>query len=147
MDVKDTQRTVSEFLLLEGRAAEKIVICLRNVYSSSLDYCASVFRWTSEVRRGNKGLRNKGPPGRPHRHETDTVIRLILQEYPNTSLRTIVETLAISPEMVRTHMSRIGHILKILCCISHALTYELKQIRLSMCVELLCKLRADTHAN
>jgi hypothetical protein len=38
----------------------------------------------------------------------------ILQENPNASVRTIAETLSISPETLRTDMSRIGDILRAL---------------------------------
>jgi hypothetical protein len=53
MDVKDKKRAVIECFLFKGGAGEKIVIRLRNMYGSEA-YCrGSVFRWISEVRRGN----------------------------------------------------------------------------------------------
>jgi hypothetical protein len=114
MDLKQNRRAVIEFILLEGCAGEEIVIHLRNVYGSA-EYCrASVFKWINEVRRGNEELRNEGHLERPYRYETDAVIRSILQEDPNISLRTIAQTLWISPEMIRTHMSRISHTLNAL---------------------------------
>jgi histone-lysine N-methyltransferase SETMAR len=147
MDVKDKQRTVIEFLLLEGCSGDEITIRLKRVYGSAA-YCrASVFRWINEVRRGNEELRNEGRPGRPYRYETDAAIRSILREDPNASLRMIAETLSISPETVRAHMSRIGYVLKSLRWIPHALTSELKQVRLTMCLQLLPKLRAHAHNN
>jgi hypothetical protein len=80
----------------------------------SAAYCrASVFRWISEVRDGNEKLQNEGSPGRPYQDETDAAIRSILQQNQNALLTTIAETLSISPEIVRTDMSRIGYTLKI----------------------------------
>jgi hypothetical protein len=62
-------------------------------------------------------------------------------------LRTIAETLAISPEIVRTHMASIGYTLKALRRIPHTLTTELKRTRMTMCLQLLPKLRAHPHNN
>jgi hypothetical protein len=62
MDAKDNQRTVIQFLLFEGRAGQEIMIRIRNVYGSAADCHASVFRWISEIRRGNEELRNERPP-------------------------------------------------------------------------------------
>jgi hypothetical protein len=88
------------------------VIRLRKVYRSAA-YCrASVFRWISEARRGNKEIRNERDPGRPGRYEPHVAVRSILQENLNASLRTIAETLSISLETVRTHMSWRGCTLK-----------------------------------
>jgi hypothetical protein len=78
MDVKDRQRAVIEFLLLEACASEEIVIHLRKMCSSAAYYHDSVFRWMTEARRGNEELRNERRPGRPDRHETDAEIRFIL---------------------------------------------------------------------
>jgi DNA-binding CsgD family transcriptional regulator len=114
MDVKLTQRTVIEFLLREGCARDEIATRLQNVYGEDAYYCASVFRSIQETRRGNEELRNEGRPGRPCRREVDAAIRSILQDEPSDSLRTIAETLVISPETVRTHMTRIGSTLKAL---------------------------------
>jgi hypothetical protein len=61
-----------------------------------------VFRWIREVHRGNEELGNEGRAGRPCRHEVDAAIWSILQDEPNVSLRTIAETMAISPETIRT---------------------------------------------
>jgi hypothetical protein len=106
MDVTDKELAIIEFLLFEGCSDEEIVIRLRHVYGSAAYRSAPVFRWISEVCRGNEELRNEGRPERPYRHETDVTIRSILQEKPNAPLRTITETLLISPETVRTYMSR-----------------------------------------
>jgi hypothetical protein len=86
-------------------------------------------------------------PGRPYRYETDAVIQSILQEDSNASLRIITEALSISPETVRTHMSRIGYTLMTLRWIPHALTSQLNQIHSPICLQLLSKLRADAHDN
>jgi hypothetical protein len=112
IDVEDKQRVVVEFLLSKG-VGEEIVKGLLKVYGSAA-YCrASVFRRTSDVRRGNKEFRNKGYPGRPYRHKTDAAIRSIRQEDLNASLRTIAETPSSSPETVRTHILQIGSTLKL----------------------------------
>jgi hypothetical protein len=147
MDVKDKQRSVIEFLLLEVCAGEEIVIRLRNVYGSDTCCRASIFIWISEVRRSNEEFRNGGRLGRTNQHEIDAGIRSIPQKNSNTSLRTIAEILSISPETVPTHMSRIGHTLKTLPWIPRALTYELKQVCSPMCPQLLPKLRAHAHDN
>jgi hypothetical protein len=65
MDVKDRQQTVVEFLLFKGCASEKSVMRFRNLYGSDANCRASVFRWISEVRRGNEEFRNEGRLGRP----------------------------------------------------------------------------------
>jgi hypothetical protein len=88
----------------------------------------------NNIRRGNEELRNEGRPGRPDRYEADTSFRSILRDDPNASLRTIAETLTLFLEMVRIHMSRIGHTLKSLRWIPQALTSELKQIRFDLCL-------------
>jgi hypothetical protein len=56
----------------------------------------------------------------------------------------ISETLSISLETVRTHMSRIDHTLKIFRWIHHALTCELKHIHVTMSLQSLPKLCAHT---
>jgi hypothetical protein len=62
MDVKQKQRAVTEFLLLEGCARDEIAARLQNVYGEDA-YCrASVFRSIQEIRRGNEELRNEGRP-------------------------------------------------------------------------------------
>jgi hypothetical protein len=66
----------------------------------------------NEIRRSNEQLRNEGRPGRPYRYETEVVLRSILRDDPNASLRTIADSLSICPQTVRTHMSRIGDTLK-----------------------------------
>jgi hypothetical protein len=91
LDAHDKERVIIEFLLLEGCVGEEIAIRLRNVYGSAA-YCrASVFRWISEVRRGNEELRNEGCPGKLYRYESDAAIRPIRQEDPKTWLRMIAE--------------------------------------------------------
>jgi hypothetical protein len=112
MDVRQKQRAVIEFLLLKGCEGDDIVLRLQNAYGRD-PYCrASVFRWMNEIRRGNEELQNEGRPGRPYRYETDTALRSIPRDDPNASLRTIADTLLISPETVHTHMSRIDYTLK-----------------------------------
>jgi transposase len=125
----------------------QIAARLRNVYDEDAYSRATVFRWINEVRRGNEELRNEGKPGTPCRQETDAAIRSILRDKPNASLRTIPETVRISPETVRTHLSRIGYTLKALRWIPHALTSDLKYIRLMICLQLLPKPRAHAHNN
>jgi predicted ArsR family transcriptional regulator len=58
-----------------------------------------------------KKSRNEGRPEDPI-NTKNAVIWSILQEGSNTPLRTIAETLSISPEALRTHISRIGCTLK-----------------------------------
>jgi hypothetical protein len=123
---KQKQRAVIEFLLLEGRSGDEIAQRLHNVYGQDADCRAPVFRWIQEARRGNKERGDEGCPGKPCRYEVDAVIRSILQDTPNPSLRTIGETLLISPETVRFHMARIGSTLKAIRWIPHTLTSELK---------------------
>jgi hypothetical protein len=60
-------------------------------------------------------------------------------------LGTIAENLSISPETVRTHMSRIGYTLKLLCWIPHALTCALNHVHLLTYLHLLPKLGASAH--
>jgi hypothetical protein len=134
-------------LPLKGCADEEIGIGFRNVYGPAAYCCPSVFGWISEIRRWNEGLRNKRRSGRPYWHETDAVIRPILQEPPSASLKTIVETLSISSETIRTHMSRTGYALRTLRWIPHALTCEPKQVRLTMFLQLLPKFRVHVHDN
>jgi hypothetical protein len=103
-----------EFLVLERRSGQEIVIRPRNVHGSAA-YCrASAFGWISEVRRGNEELRNEGRLGRRCRHETDVAIRQIRQQGPNASLRINPETLSISPDMIRMHILQIGYTLNVL---------------------------------
>jgi hypothetical protein len=126
MNVKQKQRAVIEFLLLEGREGDDIVLRLQNAYGRNA-YCqVSVFRWMNEIRRGSEELRNEGYPGTSHCYKTDAAFGSILRDDPNVSLRTIAGTLSISPEAVRTRMSRIDDTLKSLWRIPHALTSELK---------------------
>jgi hypothetical protein len=80
-------------------------------------------------------------PGRPYRYETEAALRSILRDDPNASLRTIADTFSISPETIRTQVSRTGETLKFLRWIPHALTIKLKQIRFDLCLQFLPKLR------
>jgi hypothetical protein len=96
-------------------------------------------------RCGTEELRSEGCPGRPYREETDAEIRSIRQKDWNASLRTIAETLLISPETVRMHILRIGSTRKTLRWIPHALTSELKGVRLTVRFQLFAKLRAHAH--
>jgi hypothetical protein len=147
MDVKQKQRAVIEFFLLEWYEGDNIALRLQNVYGRDA-YCrASVFRWMNEIRRGNERFRNEGRLGRPYRYETDAALRSILRDDPNASLRTMADTLSIPPETVRTDMSRIGYTLKFARWIPHALTTELKQVRFDLCFQLLPKLPAHPHDN
>jgi hypothetical protein len=132
MDIKVKQPAVMEVLLLEGCVGEEIVIDLRNMSGSVACCRASGFRWIGGVRGGSEEPRNDGRPGTPHEQETDSAIRSILQEDTNASLRIIAETLSISRETVRLHMSRMRHTLKALRWIPHALSCEPKQVRLTM---------------
>jgi hypothetical protein len=77
----------------------------------------------------------------------DAARRSVLRDDPNASLRTIADTLSISLETVRTHMSRIGDTLKSLRWVPHDLTSELKQVRFDFCLQLLPTLRAHAHNN
>jgi hypothetical protein len=93
MDVKQKQRAIIEFLLLEEREDDDTVLRLQNVYGRNA-YCrGSVFRCMNETRRGNEELRNEGRSGRPDRYETNVSLRSILRDDLNASLRTRAETL------------------------------------------------------
>jgi hypothetical protein len=147
MDVKQKQRAVIEFLLLEWCEGDDIIVRLQNAHDRNA-YCqASVFRWTNKIRRGNEELPNEGGPRKPYSYETDAALRSILRDDPNASLRTRADTLSISPETARTHMSRIGYPLTSLQRIPHALTSELKHVRSDLCLHVLPKLRAYAHTN
>jgi hypothetical protein len=102
-------------------------------------------RWISEVRRGNKELRNERRPGRPHRHKTNAAIGSILEEDSNASLRTMEETLLISPETVHTYLSRICCAMQAIPWITHARACELKQFHLSIYLQLFSKLPGHAH--
>jgi DNA-binding NarL/FixJ family response regulator len=106
------QRAVIEFLLLEGGAGEEgrdtppervRLSCVLSRFDIQMDQ-------RSSPRQGRTA--KQGRPGRSDRHETDAAIQLILQGDTNDPLRTIAETLSISPETVRTQMSRIRDTLK-----------------------------------
>jgi hypothetical protein len=114
MDIKNKQRAVIKFFPLDGCASEEIMIRLRNGDGSAACCRASAFRWISELGRGSKKPRNKGRPKRTYQNETGTLIRLILHKDPNASRTTLAGAMFISPETVRTHMSRIGDSLKAL---------------------------------
>jgi hypothetical protein len=147
MDVTQKQRAAIEFLLLEGCDGDDIMLSLQNAYGREA-YCrASVFRWMNEIRRGDEELGNEGCRGRPYRYETNAVLRSILRDDPNASLQTLEDTLSISPDTVRTHMSRIGETLKSFRWIPHALTSELKQVRFDSYSQRLPKPCADAHDN
>jgi hypothetical protein len=88
---------------------------------------ALVFQWIQEVRRGNEELRNEGRPGRSCRDEVDAAMRLILQDEPTVSLRTMAETLAISPETVRPYVARIRETLKAFGWSPHTMISELRR--------------------
>jgi transposase len=126
MDVKDKECSVIEFLLLEGFSSDEIITRFEEVSGEDAYSRASVFRWIREVRQGNQELRDEGTPGRPCRYETDEAIRAIPFNELTASLRTIAETLSISPETVLTHLSRIGDTMKALRWILHTATSELK---------------------
>jgi hypothetical protein len=147
MYVKKKQRAVIEFLLLEGCKGGDIDLLFQNAYGRDA-YCrTSVFRWMNEIHRGKKEFRSEGRPGRPYRYETDAALRSILRDDPNASVQTIADTLSISPETARTHMSRIGDTLEFLRWIPHALTSEMKHVCFYLCFHLLPKLRAHAPDN
>jgi hypothetical protein len=108
MDVKQKEGAFIEFLLLEGRPDDEIAASLQNVYAQDAYSRVSVFGWIQEVRRGNEEPQNEGRPWRACQHKIDAAIRSIPQDDPNALLRTIGETLSVSPETVRTHVARIG---------------------------------------
>jgi hypothetical protein len=147
MDVKQKQRAVTKFLLLKRCKGDDIGLRLENAYDRDA-YCrASVFRLMNEIRCGDEELRDEGRPGRPYRYEMDVALCSILSDDPNASLRTIADTVSISPETVRTHMSRIGYTLKPLWWIPQALTSKLKQVHFNLYSRLLPMLRAHAHNN
>jgi transposase len=126
MDVKQKQRTVIEFLLLEGRAGEEITIRLYDVYGEDAYSRVTVFRWINRIRSSDGELESEKPPSRPPRYETDRQIQEIIRDHPFPSLRMIAEMLGISPETVRLLLLRIGYVLKALHWIPHTLTEDLK---------------------
>jgi hypothetical protein len=82
MDVKQKRRAVFEFLLLEGYEGDNVLLRLQNAYGIDV-YCrASVFRWMTQIRRGNEEFRNEGCPGRPYLYEADAALRSILRDDP-----------------------------------------------------------------
>jgi hypothetical protein len=83
-----------------------------------------MFRWMNEICRGNEEFGNEGRPGRPYRDEMDAALRSILRDDPNAPMQTMAETLSISRETVRIHMSPIGYTMKSLRWIPRALTSE-----------------------
>jgi hypothetical protein len=122
------QRAIIEFLLLEGCEGDDIMLRLQNGPGRDA-YCrTSIARWMNEICRGNEEFGNEGRPGRPYRRETDAALRSILRDDPNAPLRTLAETLSISRETVRTHMSPINDTLKSLSWIPRALTSESKHV-------------------
>ena len=145
MDVKQKQRAVIEFLLLEGRAGEEIAIRLHDVYGEATYSRATVFRWTNRVRSGDAGLQPEKPPGRPPRCETDRQIRDIIRDHRFASLRIIAEMLCLSPETIRLHLLRIGYVLKALHWIPHIFTEDLKWVRVDMCSAMLTALQIQEH--
>jgi hypothetical protein len=147
MGVKPKQRAVIEFLLLGECESDDIVLRLQNAYGRDT-YCrVSVFRWMNEICHGNEEVGNEERPGRPSRCERGAAICSVLRDDPNASLRTIAGMLSISPETVRTHMSRIARTLKSLRWTRHAPTSELKQVRFDLCLQLFPKLSAHAHDN
>jgi hypothetical protein len=78
MDVKQKQRAVIEYLLLEECEGDGIVPRLQNA-SHRDAYCrASGFRWMNEICCGKEELRNEGHTGRPNRYEMDAALGSIL---------------------------------------------------------------------
>jgi transposase len=71
MDLKQKQRAVIEFPLLEGRRDDEIAIRLQNVYEAAAYSRATVFRWINKIRNGNSELQSDKSPGRPPRYEAD----------------------------------------------------------------------------
>jgi hypothetical protein len=144
-DVEDKQGFANELIPLERCVGKKIMVCLWNVFGSASYCCAFLFKWINEHRRSNEKARNEAHPGRPYRSETHAVIWSILQEGPNPSLETTLQTLSILLETIHRHMLRIDHTLKTLHWIPQALTSKLKPVRLTMCLQFLSKLRAHAH--
>jgi hypothetical protein len=64
----------------------------------------------------------------------------IREENLDALLKTIAETLSISPETVRTHMLRRRDTFKSVLWIPQVLGCELEYVRLTMCLALLPKL-------
>jgi DNA-binding NarL/FixJ family response regulator len=126
MDLKDKERVVLEFLLLKECMGDEIATCLQNVFEKCTYFQATIFQWIKEVCSSTHELRNEGRLGRLCHHEIDAIIQSILWDEPNASLRIIAETLGISLEMVRTHLSMISYTLKVLRWIPHPLISELK---------------------
>jgi hypothetical protein len=56
MEVKQKQRAVIEFLLLDGRTGEEIAIRLHDVDGEAAYSRAPVFRWVNRVRSADAGL-------------------------------------------------------------------------------------------
>jgi hypothetical protein len=147
IDVEQKRRAVIEFLLLERCEGDDILLRLQTAHSRDAYNRASVFRGMNEIRRGNEELRNEGCHRRSYCYEMDAALRPILRDDPNTFLRTMADTLSISPETVRTHMWPIGYTMKSLRWIPHALTSGLKQTHFDLCLQMLPKLRAHAHDN
>jgi Mn-dependent DtxR family transcriptional regulator len=94
MDVKDKQEAVIIFFLLEGCTREEIVTRLRNVYGSAACCHVSAFRWAKKFAVAMKTLQRR-TPRKFYQYETNAVIRSILEENPNASLRDIADVLSI----------------------------------------------------
>jgi hypothetical protein len=56
MDVKQKQRPVIEFLLLEGWEGDEIMLRLSNADGKDASCRALVFRWMNVIRRGSENL-------------------------------------------------------------------------------------------
>jgi predicted DNA-binding transcriptional regulator AlpA len=82
MHTKHKQRAVIEFLLLDGRSGDEIIIHLRKVYEKAAYSRTTVFRWINQIRSGNSELQSDKSPGRAPRSEMDGGIRNILRDNP-----------------------------------------------------------------
>jgi hypothetical protein len=140
MNTKQKQRTVIEFLLLEGRPGDEIAVRLHNVYQEAAYSRAAVFGWISQIRSGNSELQSDKSPGRLPGYEMDGKIRKIPRANPVAPLRAIADMQGITPETVRLHSLRIGDVLKALHWVPHILTDDLKLIRVKMCQTMLAAL-------
>jgi hypothetical protein len=131
MDVKEKERTVIKFLLLEGgsRRGNRYMLrgrvwlsCVLSRFSIQMDQRSFPRQRRTPKRRCS---------GRCDRHETDAVSST---KKPNAWLRSILDTLLILLETFRTHTLRIGDTLKTLLWIPRILTCELKHVCLSICL-------------
>jgi hypothetical protein len=146
MNMKQKQRAVIEFLLLEGRLGDDIAIHRHTVSEDAAYSRAAVFRWTSKIRSGNSEPQSDKSPGdRLDIRRMGIFDRTILRDNPFAPLHAIAEMLRISPETVWFHLLRTGFVLKALHWVPHILTDDMKLIRAEMCQTMLAALRVQEH--